>query len=84
MRFVGIDVAAERHVVGIVDETGTVVLKPTPFAEDADGYQMLRHHLDAPLYGFPPPANASRIDFPGATPAVSSQPSRTGEWTPFS
>lgn len=41
MRFVGIDVAAERHMVAIVDEAGAVVLKPTPFTEDAEGYGTL-------------------------------------------
>jgi transposase len=41
MRFVGIDVAAERHVVAGVDETSAVLLKPTPFTEDADGYAKL-------------------------------------------
>jgi transposase len=41
MRFIGIDVAAERHVVAGVDESDQVVLKPTPFAEDADGYDKL-------------------------------------------
>ncbi|HXJ78892.1 MAG TPA: hypothetical protein VMS64_09450 [Candidatus Methylomirabilis sp.] len=37
MRFVGIDVAAERHVIAAVDETYATVLKPTPFTEDAEG-----------------------------------------------
>lgn len=41
MRFVGIDVAAEKHVVAAVDDTDRVVLKPTPFTEDADGYGKL-------------------------------------------
>lgn len=41
MRFVGIDVAAERHVVATVDESGAVLLKPTAFTEDAQGYQKL-------------------------------------------
>ncbi len=41
MRFVGIDVAAETHVVAVVDETARVVLKPTPFTEDAEGYGKL-------------------------------------------
>lgn len=42
MRFVGIDVAAERHVVAAVDGTEAVIVKPTPFTEDAEGYQKLR------------------------------------------
>lgn len=41
MRFVGIDIAAERHVVAIVDDTGAVVVKPTPVTEDAAGYERL-------------------------------------------
>jgi len=41
MRFVGIDVAAERHVVASVDETEKVLLKPMPFTEDAEGYHTL-------------------------------------------
>lgn len=48
MRFVGIDVAAEQHVVAGVDETGAVGLKPTPFTEDAEGYQQLFDRLGAP------------------------------------
>ena len=39
MRFVGIDIASETHVVAIVDDEGKTVLKPTPFDEDAVGYQ---------------------------------------------
>jgi transposase len=39
MRFVGIDVGAERHVVAAVDAAQAVVLKPTGFTEDAVGYQ---------------------------------------------
>jgi transposase len=42
MRFVGIDVGAERHVVASVDAVGAVLLKPTGFSEDAAGYQHLR------------------------------------------
>jgi transposase len=41
MRFVGIDVGAERHVVASVDAAQAVVLKPTGFTEDAGGYQHL-------------------------------------------
>lgn len=45
MRFVGIDVAAERHYVAIVDETGAVLQKPTAVLEEAAGYQQLRQLL---------------------------------------
>lgn len=48
MRFVGIDVAAERHVIASVDEASTVLLKPTPFTEDAEGYQQLFSLLGPP------------------------------------
>jgi transposase len=48
MRFVGIDVAAERHVVAAVDATSTVVVKPTPFTEDAAGYEQLWTLLGVP------------------------------------
>lgn len=48
MRFVGIDIAAEEHVVAIVDVSGTIVLKPAKFAEDAAGYEKLRGLLGAP------------------------------------
>jgi transposase len=41
MRSVGIDVAAERHVVAAVDERETVLLQPTVFTEDAEGYHKL-------------------------------------------
>lgn len=48
MRFVGIDVASERHVVASVDETGAVGLQPTAFTEDAEGYGRLLTLLGAP------------------------------------
>lgn len=39
MRFVGVDIAAEKHFVAAVDEKGEVVVKPTAFTEDAAGYE---------------------------------------------
>jgi len=48
MRFVGIDIGAERHVLGSVDEEGIVLQKPTAFREDADGYQQLLSLLGSP------------------------------------
>lgn len=48
MRFVGIDVAAERHMVASVDEAGRVLLPPTPFTEDAEGYEKVFDRLGAP------------------------------------
>jgi hypothetical protein len=38
MRFVGIDVAAERHVAAVVDEEETVICRPSSIGEDAAGY----------------------------------------------
>ncbi len=48
MRFVGIDIGAERHVVGSVDEQGTVLQRPTSFTEDATGHQQLLALLGGP------------------------------------
>jgi transposase len=41
MRFAGIDIGSERHVVAIVDQSGAVVLKATAIVEDATGYKRL-------------------------------------------
>lgn len=48
MRFAGIDVAAERHVVAMVDERGSVLCKPSAFGEDAEGYAHLFELLGGP------------------------------------
>lgn len=48
MRFAGIDIAAETHMVAIVDETSTILGKPTPFGEDAEGYARLLERLGPP------------------------------------
>jgi hypothetical protein len=40
-RFAGIDIGSERHVVAVVDEHLAVLVKPTPFGEEAAGYQRL-------------------------------------------
>ena len=45
LRFVGIDVAAERHVVAVVDETGTILLRVTPVTEDTPGYRQLLERM---------------------------------------
>jgi transposase len=45
MRFVGIDIAAEEHVVAAVDETGKVILRATVFSENAAGYAKLKQLL---------------------------------------
>jgi transposase len=41
LRFVGIDIGAERHVGAIVGEDGAVLMAATPFQEDAEGYRQL-------------------------------------------
>jgi transposase len=41
MRHVGIDVGSQSHVVASIDDFGRVLLKPTSFDEDAEGYARL-------------------------------------------
>ena len=48
MRFAGIDIASETHVLAIVAADGAVVLKATPFTEDDLGYQQALALLGAP------------------------------------
>jgi transposase len=48
MRFAGIDIGAEHHVVAVVDDTGAIVTKATKFAEDAAGYERVRAVLGDP------------------------------------
>lgn len=48
MRFAGIDIASETHVVAVVDEKSERVVKPIPFAEDASGYAKLLGLLGTP------------------------------------
>jgi transposase len=48
MRYVGIDVASETHTVAAVTGEDEVVLKPTPFGEDAEGYDRLFERLGSP------------------------------------
>jgi len=47
VRFAGIDVASQIHVLAILDETGRVLLKPTSFSEDTTGYARLFDLLGA-------------------------------------
>ncbi len=48
MRFAGIDIASETHVVAIVGADGAVELKATPFGEDAAGYKKALALLGTP------------------------------------
>jgi transposase len=41
MRFAGIDVGGERHMVAMVGEEGEVLCRSSPFGEDASGYAHL-------------------------------------------
>ena len=47
MRFAGVDIASETHMVALVDEAGKVLVKPTAFTEDAAGYEKLFERLGA-------------------------------------
>ncbi len=48
MRFAGIDIASETHVVAAVDERGEVQLRPAQFSEDARGYEKVLGLLGKP------------------------------------
>jgi transposase len=48
MRFAGVDIASETHVLAIVGDDGAVALKPTSFNEDAAGYQRALALLGTP------------------------------------
>ena len=48
MRFAGIDIASETHVLAIVNAEGMVELKATPFTEDAAGYETVLALLGNP------------------------------------
>ena len=48
MRFAGIDIGAERHVVAVVDEAGGELVKATSFGEEATGYGKLLELLGPP------------------------------------
>jgi len=48
MRFAGIDIGSETHVVAIVDEHGQTLVKATKFTEDAAGYARLLEVLGPP------------------------------------
>jgi transposase len=48
MRFAGIDIASETHVLAIVNVDGAIEVKAAPFAEDAAGYEKARSLLGTP------------------------------------
>lgn len=46
MVYVGIDIAKEIHVAAAVDSDGVVLIKPFPFANNHEGFKLLRSQLD--------------------------------------
>jgi len=48
LRFAGIDVGAERHMVAMVGEQGEVLCRSSRFGEDASGYVHLFELLGPP------------------------------------
>ncbi len=48
MRYAGIDVGAERHMVAVVGEQGEVLCRSSPFGEDASDYVHLFELLGPP------------------------------------
>ena len=48
MRYAGIDIGAERHMVAVLDEQGEVLCRSSPFGEDATGYARLFELLGSP------------------------------------
>lgn len=48
MRTAGIDIGSEHHVLAILDEQGTTVVRPTTLGEDAPGYERLFALLGEP------------------------------------
>src|SRR5262249_5162746 len=48
MRFAGIDIGAESHMVAVLDEQGEVLCRSSPVGEDASGYARLFQLLGSP------------------------------------
>jgi len=48
MKFIGIDIASEKHMVAVVDEASSVLVKPTTFTEDLAGYEKLLSLIGTP------------------------------------
>jgi transposase len=48
MRYIGIDIGKDKHVVAVVNEDGGVLVKATSFTEDLDGYQKLFEMIGKP------------------------------------
>ena len=48
MKIAGIDIGSEKHVVAVVNGESAVLVKPTTFTEDQEGYAKLKEALGAP------------------------------------
>jgi transposase len=48
MRYAGIDIGSEKHVVAVAGDDGAVLVKPVSFEEDAGGYAKLVDALGGP------------------------------------
>ena len=48
MRYAGIDIGSEKHVVAIVNGESAVLVKSTTITEDQDGYTKLGEALEHP------------------------------------
>jgi hypothetical protein len=48
MRFAGIDIGAERHMLAVLDEQGEILCRSSPFGEDDSGYTRLFELLGPP------------------------------------
>lgn len=48
MKFVGIDIASEKHFVAVVDEASKMLTKSMSFTEDSNGYSKLFELLGSP------------------------------------
>jgi hypothetical protein len=71
MRFAGIDVGAERHMLAMVGEKGEVLCRSSPFGGDESGYGHLFEMIGAPEGWAAPAISIKRsLSRPGpATPA---------------
>ena len=48
MRYAGIDIASERHMVAVIGDDDAVLVRPSGFGEDSDGYAKLLALLGPP------------------------------------
>lgn len=48
MRFIGIDIASENHVVAVVDHDGNVLERPKTFKESSEGHELLQQLAGEP------------------------------------